>query len=62
MIKFSEASLGKWAENFMQMPNRRLTMENSLEDIHEAKELFMEIKKHDSYVLERREKYKNNSI
>lgn len=59
MIKFSEASLGELSENFPQMPNRRLTMENSLDDIHEAKELFTQIKKHEAYILEREKTHKN---
>ena len=53
MIRFSEASLEDLSKNFPQMPNRRLTMENSLDDIHEAKELFMQIKKHDPYLFEK---------
>ncbi len=59
MIKFSEASLEELSENFPQMPNRRLTMENSLDDIHEAKELFMQIKNRGSFIFERKEKHKN---
>lgn len=61
MIKFSEASLEELSENFPQMPNRRLTMENSLDDIHEAKELLMQIKKQSSCVFEK-ERHKNNLI
>lgn len=54
MIKFSEASLEELSENFPQMPNRRLTMENSLDDIHEAKELLMQIKKQSSCIFEKK--------
>lgn len=46
MIRFSEASLEELSEKFPQMPNRKLTMVNSLEDIHEAQELLKQIKKH----------------
>ncbi|MEY8424458.1 hypothetical protein AALB52_17290 [Lachnospiraceae bacterium 38-14] len=62
MIKFSEASLEELSENFPQMPNRRLTMENSLDDIHEAKELLMQIKKQSSCIFEKKERHKNSLI
>lgn len=58
MIKFSEASLEELSESFPQMPNRRLTMENSLDDIHEAKELLMQIKKQSSCIFEKKERHK----
>lgn len=59
MIKFNEASLEDLSKNFPQMPNRRLTVENSLEDIHEAKELYMNIRKHISNLFNEEKKYNN---
>lgn len=46
MIKFNEASLEELSEKFPQIPNRKLTMENSLEDIYEAQELLKQLKKY----------------
>ena len=45
MIRFSEATVEELSKRFPQMPNRKLTMVNSLEDIHEAQELLKEIRK-----------------
>lgn len=52
MIKFSEASLEELSEKFPQMPNRKLTMENSLDDIHEAQEILKQIRKQRREFLE----------
>lgn len=52
MIRFSEASLEELSEKFPQMPNRKLTMVNSLEDIQEAQELLKQIRKHRQNMLE----------
>ena len=53
MIKFSEASLEELSKKFPQMPNRKLTIVNSLEDIQEAQELLKQIKKQRQNMLER---------
>lgn len=52
MIRFSEASLEELSEKFPQMPNRKLTMVNSLEDIQEAQELLKQIRKRRQNMLE----------
>lgn len=52
MIRFGEASLEELSEKFPQMPNRKLTMVNSLEDIQEAQELLKQIRKRRQNMLE----------
>lgn len=52
MIKFNEASLEELSKKFPQIPNRRLMMQNGLEDIQAAKEIMNEIRKERQSMLE----------
>ena len=52
MIRFREPSLEELSEKFPQMPNRKLTMVNSLEDMQEAQELLVQIRKQRHNILE----------
>lgn len=56
MIRFSQATIEELSKNFPQMPNRKLTMTNSLEDIHEVQEMLKQIRKQNYEFL------KNNEI
>ena len=52
MIKFNEASLEELLKKFPQIPNRRVMMQNGLEDIQAAKEIMNEIRKERQSMLE----------
>lgn len=45
MVKFNEKSLDELSKKFPQVPNRKLTMESNLEDLHEAQKIIKDIKR-----------------
>ena len=53
MNRFGEASLEELSQKFPQIPNRKLTIENGLEDIHETQELLKQIKEHTEHILKK---------